>query len=414
MKQILAVSCALLILSCSRSATPTTVDLVPSRDRVLAPGDSERVVTSWRPLGLSFPASRSAILYGLLIEDAPLLDAGHKPSGGALAGGTRVSVNDATAWERTGREYHRWYQVREEGAGIREGWVDSSSVALITVSRGDRSAGFLERKISIAGGDSDYNVLVLCEGTAVSLLDTSALVFADSFHPSGVTGISIEDVNADGVLETVVQAETIVSFQFLGASPLAWEAWLREKGGSWGAIFRYNISYGTDQGNSYTASRRVFSSTGKGLLDTVKVTTDITEAAARGEFRTTIVTFHLWNGSAYREDKNRELPQEGRSTAAAALLADPRAGSASVQALHEGDTLYVFDRGDTQESLAGQTGFWLHATSRSGKDGWIHSSQVRLSKIDPLKVNREVFLGRSGLTPAPQATPASLTSPLSP
>jgi len=143
----------------------------------------------------------------------------------------------------------------------------------------------------------------------------------------------------------------------------------------------------------------------------VKVTTDITEAAARGEFRTTIMTFHLWNGSAYREDKNRELPQEGRAMAAAALLADPRAGSASIQALHEGDILYVFDRGDTQESLAGQTGFWLHATSRPGKDGWIHSSQMKLSKIDPLKVNREVFLGRSGLTPAPQATPLSPLSP---
>jgi len=383
---------------------------VPSRERVFMRSDSEQVVTSWLPLGLSYPSARSSILYGLVIMEAPLLDAQHKPTGQALRRGSRVTVVDSTEWESMGAEYGRWYRVHPEGSGG-DGWLDSRNVALITTAKGALSCGFLERKIGIAGGDSVYNLLVLCDGSAVSLVDTSALVFPDSFHPSGVTGVAIEDVNGDGVPEVVVQAQTIVSLQFLGSSPLSWEAWLREKGGSWGAIFRYNISYGTDQGNSYTASRRVFSSTGNGLLDTVKVTTDITEAAEQGEFRTTIVTFHLWNGSAYREDKNRELPQEGRSTAAAALLADPRAGSASVQALHEGDTLYVFDRGDTQESMAGQTGFWLHATSRSGKDGWIHSSQVKLSKIDPLKVNREVFLGRSGLTPAPQATPVSPLSP---
>ena len=78
--------------------------------------------------------------------------------------------------------------------------------------------------------------------------------------------MAIEDVNGDGVPEVVVQAQTIVSLQFLGSSPLSWEAWLREKGGSWGAIFRYNVGYGTDQGNSYAATRRAFSSSGAASL----------------------------------------------------------------------------------------------------------------------------------------------------
>ena len=77
---------------------------------------------------------------------------------------------------------------------------------------------------------------------------------------------------------------------------------------------------------------------------------------------------------------------------------------AVVSSLRAGDSLYVFDREDTRQTLNGQPGFWLRATAHSGKDGWVHSSEVKLSKIDPLKINRDVFLGRPG-TPAP--APAS-------
>ena len=397
MKRLAAFFSALLILSCSRPGTGgqiATVDLVPSRERVFMRSDSEQVVTSWLPLGLSYPSARGSILYGLVIMEAPLLDAQHKPTGQALRRGSRVTVVDSTEWEPMAGEYGRWYRVHPEGSGG-DGWLDSRNVALITTARGALSCGFLERKIGIAGGDSVYNLLVLCDGSAVSLVDTSALVFPDSFHPSGVTGIAIEDVNGDGVPEVVVQAQTIVSLQFLGASPLSWEAWLREKSGSWGAIFRYNVSYGTDQGNSYAATRRAFSSSGAGFLDTVKVTTDIAETSGQGEFRTTIQTFFLWNGSVYKEDPRSELPQAGTVAAATAELREVPSGSGkSVATLHKGDALYVFDRADTEENAGGKTGFWLHATSRSGRDGWIHSAAVKLSKIDPLKINRQVFLGK--------------------
>ncbi len=401
MKRLPAFFSALLILSCSRPATQgqvAIVTLVPSQDRVFARSDSEPAVTSWLSLGLSYPSAGSTILYGLLISDAPVLDVSHKPTGETIPRGSRVTVSEATPWEPAAREYKRWYKVQRQGSS-REAWLDSQTVALITAARGTLSAGFLERKIAIAGGESEYNVLVLCDGSAVSLVDTSALVFADSFHPSGVTHVSIEDVNSDGTLEAVVQAQTIVSLQFLGASPLSWEAWLREKAGSWVAIFRYNAGYGTDQGNSYAATRRAFSSTGTGMLDTVKVTTDIEETRAQGVFHTTIVTFFLWNGSVYKEDPARELPQEGSVNASTAVLRSmPQGDGAPLETLHKGDALYIFDRGDARQDAGGQTGFWLHATNHSGKDGWIHSSTVSLSKIDPLKVNRDMFLGKSGFS----------------
>ena len=284
MKRLPAFFLALLMLSCSRPAPQgriATVDLVPSRQRALAQSDSEPVVTTWLPVGMSFVSARASILYGLLVSDSPVLDVSHKPVGGTLRRGLRVTIADATPWEAAGRDYKKWYQVREQGSS-KDAWVDSADVALITVENGPLSGGFLERKIAVSGGESEYNLLVLCDGTAVSLIDSSAIVFPDAFHPSGVMSVSLEDVNSDGAPKAVVRGQTIVSLQFLGASPLAWEAWLKEKGGSWGVIFRFNSSYGTDQGNSYSATRRVFSSTGAGVLDTVKVTTDMVETMAEG------------------------------------------------------------------------------------------------------------------------------------
>jgi hypothetical protein len=397
MKRLFCLLCAVLVLSCSRAGP--TVELVPSRQRVFAQSDSEATVTSWLPLGMSLPSAKASILSGLLIADAPVLDAEHKPVGKTLPRGSRVAIRDATAWEPAGREYHRWYAVSPEGSDTQE-WVDSSSVVLITAQSGALRGGFLERKISVAGGESEYNVLALCDGEAVTLIDTSFLVFPDSFHPSGVTDVSFQDVNGDGVLEAVVHAQTIVSLQYLGASPLGWEAWMQEKAGRWRTIFRYNSSYGTDQGNSSTATRRAFSSTGGGFLDTVKVTADVVETTDQGVFATTTETFFLWNGTAYKENPAMALPQEGRVTAGRAeVKALPQADGAAVESLHAGDALYVFDRGDARQTVDGKAGVWLHVTTRAGKDGWIHSSLVKLAKIDPLKVNREVFLGQSGFKP---------------
>ncbi|HUI70256.1 MAG TPA: SH3 domain-containing protein [Spirochaetia bacterium] len=397
MRRLPAFLCAVLILSCSHSSNQrlmATVDLVPSATRVFMQSDSEPVVTSWLTLGMSYPAARASVLYGLIVSEAQALDAEHHPTGEALRRGAHVTIADASAWEPAGREYKRWYKASAQGSN-RELWLESSKVALITTAQGALSGGFIERKIAIAGGESEYNILVLCHGTAVSLIDTSVLVFKDAFHPSGVTRVSLEDINSDGVPEAVVQAQTIVSLQYLGASPLAWEAWLREKDGSWEVIFRYNSGYGTDQGNSYSATRRAFSSSGAGFFDTVKVTTDLMETTAQGIFRNTIETFLLWNGSQYKEDPGKGLPQLGTITAEQAQLAAlPTTDSPPVDKLARGDTLYVIDRGNVPQDVGGEQGFWFHAVSHSGKEGWIHSSSMSLSKLDHLKVNREAFLGK--------------------
>lgn len=409
MRRVPAFLFALLLLCCSRPGTQgqiATMGFVPSRQRVFAQSDSEPVVTAWLSLGSSFASVKGSILYGLLLSDSPALDASHKPAGAKLRRGRRVTVAEATPWESTGREYKRWYKVMQEGSAGKV-WVDSADVALITAEKSSLRAGFLERKIAVAGGESEYNVLVLCTGTNVCLIDSSALVFADSFHPSGVTSIELEDVNSDGTLKALVQGQTIVSLQFLGASPLSWEAWLKETDDSWGAIFRFNVSYGTDQGNSYTASRRAFSSTRGSFLDTIKVTTNLQETTSRGVFHTTIETFFRWNGSIYKEDPGSELPEQATLSAATSeLRALPQPDSAVVEALHRGDTLFIFDRGDTEASVAGQRGFWLHATTKTDKDGWIHSSVVKPMKIDPLKVNRDIFLGKPGVV-EPVDQPAS-------
>ena len=51
--------------------------------------------------------------------------------------------------------------------------------------------------------------------------------FPDSFHPSGVVSVSLQDVNADSLPEILLEAETIVSVRYLGATPVRWKAWLR-------------------------------------------------------------------------------------------------------------------------------------------------------------------------------------------
>lgn len=407
MKRLLLLACALLAVSCSRSQTQVQLKrvlFVPSRDRVLAAGDTEPAATSWLPMGLSFESAKPVILYGLVLADAPLLDDARKATGSVVPDRSRVIVGSATPWEKEGRGYRRLYRVRMGQKG-REGFLDSSAVALVLAESGSLAAGIVERKIDIAGGESQYNVLALSDKGAVTLIDTSSLVFPDAFHPSGAVRLSIEDVNSEGAPKVVLEADTIVSLQFLGASPLRWRAWLQDRQAGWAVIFRFNESYGTDQGNSSRASSRAFSSSGSGFLDTIKVTTDIVETAAQGEFRTTTESFYKWDGSVYREDGAQSLPQLGTVIAGAELRTGPAPRDRPVESLHDGDQLYIFDRSDAPQSMAGEQGFWYHALSRTGKDGWIHAGTLKLSKIDPLKENQESFLGRSAFTPLSPLSP---------
>ena len=96
----------------------------------------------------------------------------------------------------------------------------------------------MERKIDIAGGESQYNLLAISSKGAVTLIDTSALVFPDAFHPSGAVRLSIEDVNSDGTLKVVLEADTIVSLQFLGSLGPAMAGVAAGKGGWLGGYFQ--------------------------------------------------------------------------------------------------------------------------------------------------------------------------------
>jgi hypothetical protein len=138
------------------------------------------------------------------------------------------------------------------------------------------------------------------------------------------------------------------------------------------------------------------------MLDTVKVTTDYLLVSRQGEFRNTLTSFFRWNGSEYRRAAAEDLPRQGTLTAVQApVLRDPSAESGTVDTLQAGDMLYIFDRSDTPQSREQTTSWWYRAVTKSGAEGWIDAGSVELSWIDPLKVNRETFVGQppAGITP---------------
>ena len=366
---------------------------VPSRERVLARGDADEILTSWLPLGATFESARGAILHGLLLSEASLGET-------TLPALSRVAVKAASGWEKPQGSYRRSYAVQALDGSSPEGTADSSQCVLVVAESGGVSVGFVERKIDIAGGESLYNVLAIVSeetaprGGAITLIDTSAWVFPDSFHPSGVRAASIGDLNGDGAAEIVVTAETIVSLTYLGATPLAWECWLAPRAGAaqpggWAPIFLFNQGFATDEGASYAATRRLIDSNGDGVMDTVKVMTEIEETGEEKTFANTIVSFFVWNGVRYEKQAAQELPRQGTVTAdSSTLLADMSMESGTVAALPRGALLYVYDRSDSSP-------VWYRAVSREGAkgaEGWIPGADLQLSWIDPLRVNRETFL----------------------
>jgi hypothetical protein len=367
-----------------------TLRYVPSRERVLERGDADEIVTSWLPIGATFESARAQILHGRLISEASFGETSLSP----LA---RVAVKAASEWKKAAGAYGRSYVAQALDESAVEGTVDSATCALIIAETDGLSVGFVERMIDIAGGESRYNVLAIVaeeagsQGGAITLIDTSAWIFPDSFHPSGVLAASIADINGDGAAEIVVSGQTIVSLSYLGATPLAWECWLSAGRGDSAAglstpIFLFNQDFATDEGYAYAASRRLIDSDGDGVMDTVRVTTAIEEVDEERTFANTIVSFFFWNGTRYEKQAAQELPRQGTVIAdGATLFADPSMESGIVAALPQGALVYVLDRSDSPPP-------WYRAVSREGAEGWIAGSDIQLSWIDPLKVNREVFL----------------------
>ena len=363
---------------------------VPSRERVLARGDTDEIVTSWLPLGATFESARGLILHGLLMSETSLGET-------TLPALSRVAVKGASEWERLQGAYRRNYAVQSLDGSSVEGTVDSSTCVLIIAESGGVSVGFVERKIDITGGESQYNVLAIVSEDAalpagtVTLADTSAWVFPDIFRPSGVLAASIGDLNGDGAAEIMVTAETIVSLNYLGATPLAWECWLARRAGAaqpdgWAPTFLFNQAFATDDGASHAATRRLIDFNGDGVMDTVKVTTEIEESGGERTFANTIVSFFFWNGTRYEKQAAQELPRQGTVISDTAMLfADASMEAGTVATLPRGALLYVFDRSDVSP-------VWYRAVSREGAEGWIPGADLQLSWIDPLKVNREAFL----------------------
>jgi hypothetical protein len=279
-----------------------------------------------------------------------------------------------------------------------EGWVDSSAAALILAESNGLAVGIVPRKVVIGGGESEYSVLAVSDGRKVTLVDTSTFPFPDSFHPSGVVHVSLADVNSDSQPEILLEAETIVSLRYLGATPVRWKAWLRRarvESGILAPIFRYNVSFGSDAGYSYTATDRAFDSSGSGMRDMVRVDTDYTLVSGQDEFLTTTVSFFPWDGSEFKKAGLQDLPKMGTVSAEQApLLLDSRADSATAATLSKGDQLYVFDRSDTRQDRDDPASWWYKAVTKTGVEGWISGTLMDLSWIDPLQVNRAAFLGK--------------------
>jgi hypothetical protein len=342
---------------------------------------------------MSFPARLGEVRFGLVLSDAQLLDQTGTPKGPTVSAGSRVKVLDAGPWSDARTGFRRLYRVLL-GPGTTEGWIDGSSLALVTDEKGPLSVGVVPRRITIGGGEAEYNLLAVADAGTVTLIDTSAFPFPDEFHPSGVLRAAISDASGDGRPEVVVQAETIVSLRYLGATPLVWVAWLRPGDGTWAPILQYNESFATDAGYSYSASMRAYDSTGSGMLDMVRVDTEYVLISGESEFRSNTVSFYPWSGSSYRKAVLDELPRRGTvTTDGAALRRQPGADAAVEQKLTRGDALFVFDRSDTRASADNSSPWWYRAVTRSGLVGWISGADLELTWLDPLTENRAVFLG---------------------
>ena len=367
----------------------------PSRERVLTGGDNSSDDMRWQTLGRSFPALIGDVRYGLVLADTFLMDREGNPTDTLLPETSRITVMQAGDWERRGSDFHRSYHVAFKAAGkTLQGWIDSSTSALILAEEGGLAVGIMTRKIIVGGGESEYSLLVVSEGRHTTLVDTSMFPFPDEFHPSGVVGISLGDVNSDSLPEILLEAETIVSLRYLGATPVRWRAWLRPRAGGLVPIFRYNVSFGSDAGYSYAATDRAFDSTGGGTRDMVRVDTDYTLVTGPDEFRASTVSFFPWNGSEFQKAALQDLPKLGTVTREqASLFAGADVQGAVLATLSKGDQLYIFDRSDSRQSRDDPASWWYKAVTKAGVEGWISGTVVELSWIDPLKVNRAAFLG---------------------
>ncbi|MGA2642160.1 MAG: hypothetical protein ABSG21_14805 [Spirochaetia bacterium] len=407
-KALILASIALALAACSRADKPAPGSVpaarpleerllyYPARERVLTSGDSSSDDMHWQSLGMTFPALLAQVRYGLTLVDTPLVDKDGNSKGTLIPEASHVTVLQAGEWVPWASDFRMMYRVRTTARGTPAlGWIDSSAAALILAETNGLAVGIVPRKILIGGGESEYCLLAIADGRHVTLVDTSIFPFPDSFHPSGVVRVSLEDVNSDSQPEVLLEAETIVSLRYLGTTPVRWKAWLRRREGTLVPIFRYNVSFGSDAGYSYTATDRAFDSDGSGMRDMVRVDTDYTLLSGQDEFRTSVVSFYPWNGSEFRRAALQDLPKMGTVTAGeASLLADADPGSAVNATLLKGDQLYVFDRSDTRQVREDPASWWYKAVTKTGVEGWISGTLIELSWIDPMKLNRAAFLGQ--------------------
>jgi len=370
------------------------VSYVPSRERVLVANDGLTLGLDWRPLGMLFPAAMKSVRYGYVFANTPLVNRAGTPTGLDVPAGTKVAVHDAGPWVNTEGSYRRLYRVRW-GAENTDGWIDGSSLALITAEKGLLAAGVVPRHIVVGGGESDYSLLAIVDRGATSLIDTSTFRFPDSFHPSGVVSVSVADVNGSGSLQVVVDVETIASLTSLGTTPLRWAAWLSPRDGQWAPILLYDEKYATDGGYSFTAAVRAYDDTGaSGMKNMVRLDTDYVVVSGDRVFRTRTVSFYAWTGTEYRRDALQDLPQHGTVSAEGLALVTKPGGAERTTALAQGDVVFVFDRADAPPGVPSGS-LWYHVVTSSGAEGWLDGNSMSLAWIDPLTENRAVFLGQA-------------------
>jgi hypothetical protein len=383
-----------------RTQPDSLLSFLPSRSRALYAGETGAADTAWTPLGVEFTQLLArAGGKGMILGEATLYSGeAALTEAGTLSAQTRVTVLGATPWEAVGGRFRRLYHVKAPAAPRDvSGWVDSSACALILSETQGLSIGVMERKIVVSEGESEYSILVLARPGGVTLADTSAFLFPDSFHPGGIVGAEITDVNGDGVAEIVVEADFIVSFSYLGASPLRAEIWLARADGGFRVIFKYNKSFATDEGYRYSATRTLLDTDGDGLRETVKTVTEYTQETGADPFKNTLISFSVYNGTQYVKDPGQDLPKMGSVSAGGALLSaepggpEPSAPDAS-DMISAGDTVFVLDRADSSQASDGEKGFWYRVLTHGEREGWVKGAHLTLEWVDPYKMNRARFL----------------------
>ena len=362
---------------------------VPSKARALFRGDTQELLMSWMPVGATFETARGQVLHGLLLEPAALAAPGDAEE--VLSPLSPVSIESATEWAKTGGAYHRNYAVKGGGHGEA---VEPRRGLLLLLPRHGRVRG------SVGGVPRAEDRHL---GRGIPVQPARRGIEADRLaHRYQRVGVSrhlppLRRARGDRLRHQLPTARwkspppSRPSCRSTSSAPRRWCG----SAGSPSARARGRPSSSTTRASPPTRApppppRAALSTrTGTACSRRSGSQTSIEEAGEEGEFRNTIVSFYLWDGSRYQKQAADELPRQASVAARAGHAVRGREHRERLRGRACARLAPVRVRQERRHAALVQG-----RVPKDGQEGWIAAADVELSWIDPLKVNREAFLSQ--------------------